>query len=120
MKTNLKYVVLMGALLFGFFAVVPPQAFAGAKEDAASTADGVVNLNTATEDELSSLPGVGPSKASAVVSWRKKHGAFKEVAELTKVKGFGHKTLGRLKPNLTVSGPTTFHGKVTQARTAKE
>jgi competence protein ComEA len=77
----------------------------------ASTGSGVMNINTATEDELTLLPGVGPAKAASIVSWRKKHGAFKKIDELVRVKGFGRKSFMRLKPFLAVSGTTTFHGK---------
>jgi competence ComEA-like helix-hairpin-helix protein len=69
---------------------------------------GSLNLNAATEEELMRLPGVGPSKAEAVVTWRKKYGSFKRVEDLAKVKGFGAKTLRRLKPFLSVSGATTY------------
>jgi comEA protein len=72
---------------------------------------GVVNLNTASEDELGLLPGVGPSKAQAITAYRKKNGPFKKVDDLNKVKGFGFKTLKKLKPYLTVSGATTYKGK---------
>ncbi len=74
-------------------------------------ANGVVNLNTATESELQLLPGVGPSKAAAVVAYRKKYGSFKKVEDLSKVKGFSYKTLKKLKPYLALSGATTYKGK---------
>ena len=76
------------------------------KQDSA----GVVNLNTAGEIELSLLPGVGPAKAQAIVEWRRKHGTFKKVDDLTRVKGFGRKTFLRLRPYLSVTGPTTYKG----------
>src|SRR5262245_2984768 len=71
---------------------------------------GVVNLNTAGESELARLPGVGPAKAQAILAWRKKHGSFKKVDDLTRVKGFGRKTLLRLRPYLAVTGQTTYRG----------
>src|SRR5436309_1749236 len=58
---------------------------------------GKLNLNTATEDQLVMLPGVGPSKAERVVTWRQKHGVFKRVADLRHVKGFGYKTIKKLE-----------------------
>ena len=82
---------------------------AAAEERAAGT--GVVNLNTAGEAELGLLPGVGPIKAKAILEWRRKHGAFKRVDDLTRVKGFGRKTFLRLKAYLSVSGQTTFRGR---------
>jgi competence protein ComEA len=72
---------------------------------------GVVNINTASEDELTRLPGVGPSKATAIVAFRTRHGKFARIDDLGRVKGFGRKSLLRLKPNLTVEGPTTLAPK---------
>jgi competence protein ComEA len=72
------------------------------------TVSGRLNLNTATEDQLVLLPGVGPSKAERVVTWRTKHGAFKRVADLRHVKGFGYKTLKKLEPYLDVKGDNTL------------
>ena len=69
---------------------------------------GKLNLNTATEDQLVLLPGVGPSKAERVVTWRAKHGAFKRVADLRHVKGFGYKTIKKLEPYLDVKGENTL------------
>ena len=87
-------------------APAPPPETAPAPEGT-----GVVNLNTAGEPELTLLPGVGPSKAQAILAWRRKYGTFKKVDDLTKVKGFGRKTFLKLKPFLALSGPTTFKGK---------
>jgi competence protein ComEA len=72
---------------------------------------GKLNLNTATEEQLQMLPGVGPSKAERVLAWRKKNGAFKRVADLRKVKGFGYKTLKKLEAFLDVKGDTTLAPK---------
>jgi len=66
---------------------------------------GSVNLNAATPAELEELPGVGPSKAEAIVAFRKARGGFKKVEDLMKVRGIGRKTFLKLKPYLTVSGP---------------
>ena len=50
---------------------------------------GVVNLNTATADELQLLPGIGAARAQAVIDLRKQRGGFKSVEELKDVKGIG-------------------------------
>jgi competence protein ComEA len=71
---------------------------------------GKLNLNTATVDELMLLPGVGPGKAELIVAFRGKHGPFKRIADLRKVKGFGYKTLKKLEPFLDVKGTTTLAG----------
>jgi len=69
---------------------------------------GKLNLNTASEEQLTLLPGVGPAKAERIVAWRKKNGTFKRVADLRKVKGFGYKTLKKLEPFLDIQGETTL------------
>ncbi|HTJ42720.1 MAG TPA: helix-hairpin-helix domain-containing protein [Kofleriaceae bacterium] len=74
----------------------------------AKTVSGKLNLNTATADQLVLLPGVGPTKADRIVDWRTKHGAFKRVADLRHVKGFGFKTLKKLEPYLDVKGENTL------------
>jgi len=70
----------------------------------AGFASAVVDLNAATPAELDALKGVGPSKAKAIIDYRDKNGPFKSVDELAKVKGFGAKTVDKLRPELTVGG----------------
>lgn len=92
-----------------------PASATTASAATAKAAEGVVNLNAASEDELGFLPGVGPSKAKAIVEHRRTH-PFHKVEELTKVKGIGKKTFGRLRPYLTVAGPTTLTQEVKMHR----
>lgn len=66
-----------------------------------------VNINTATQDELDAVKGIGPGKAKAIVDYRTKNGPFKSVDELKNVKGFGDKTLAKLRPELSVSGASS-------------
>jgi competence protein ComEA len=68
--------------------------------------DGVVNLNTAPAELLSLLPGVGPAKAGAIVTYRTQR-PFRTVDELVRIKGIGRKMVRRLRPHLAVAGPTT-------------
>ncbi len=68
---------------------------------------GVVNVNSATADELTLLPGVGPAKAQAILEHRKAHGAFKRIEDLGEVKGIGDKALERMRPHVTLDGKTT-------------
>lgn len=68
---------------------------------------GVVNLNEAAPEQLALLPGVGPSRAAAIVNFRKQH-PFKHLEDLQRIKGIGKKTFVRLRPLLSLSGPTTL------------
>ena len=62
-----------------------------------------INLNTATIDQLTTLPGVGRKTAELIIEYRTKTGGFKKIEELMNVKGIGEKTFLKLKP--LVSAP---------------
>lgn len=79
--------------------------FYGLATLAASLSAAAVNINTASESELTALPGVGPAKAKAIVEYRKQHGSFKSVEELKNVKGIGEGILAKLKDEATVAAP---------------
>ena len=62
-----------------------------------------VNINTADADTLSSeLSGVGLSKAEAIVAYREQHGPYKQVEDLTNVKGIGIATIEKNKTKITL------------------
>ncbi len=82
-------------------------AFPAFADDGTSGLTGVVNVNTATVEELQLLPGIGEARAQAVVALRKQHGGFKSVNDLLLVKGIGETGLDRLRPHVTVTGKTT-------------
>jgi len=68
---------------------------------------GVVNLNTASIEELKLLPGVGEARAEAIVTLRNELGGFTTVDELMVVKGLGPNLMKRLRPHVTLEGETT-------------
>ncbi len=74
---------------------------------AAESFRGTVNINTATAEQLEMLPGIGESRAQAVVAERKRSGGFKRVDDLLAVKGIGEASLDKLRPYLTLDGKTT-------------
>lgn len=63
----------------------------------------LIDVNTATADELTQLPGIGPVKAQAIVAHRQDKGAFATVEDLLDVKGIGPATLNKVKSYVTVS-----------------
>ena len=80
-----------------------PGVVQGGEESLQRTEEGKINLNTATVQQLVSLPGIGEKKAQAIVEYRTIHGPFRNKDELMKVKGIGPKTFERLKDLVTIS-----------------
>jgi len=65
-----------------------------------------INLNTATSDDLSSLPGIGPHIADEVILFRKTRGTFSKIEDLKAVNGIGEKRLKKIKKYLTLTTVT--------------
>jgi competence protein ComEA len=57
-----------------------------------------ISLSRATQEQLDSLPGVGPALAARIIDWRSAHGGFSSVSQLDQVSGIGVKLLAGLKP----------------------
>ena len=66
----------------------------------------VVNINTATKEELTSLKGVGDKRAKEIIDYRTKNGPFKTVDDLEKVPGIGPGIMKQIRSELTTSGKT--------------
>jgi competence protein ComEA len=81
---------------------VPPPAGAAAATGVGSAAGGLVNLNTASADQLEALPGIGPALAGRIVAWREQNGRFTSVDELQEVSGIGPATFAELADLVTV------------------
>jgi competence protein ComEA len=64
----------------------------------------VVNVNTATTAQFEALPGIGPSMAQRIVSYREKNGPFKKLEDLMNIQGIGEKSFLKLRPFLTIGG----------------
>lgn len=61
-----------------------------------------LNINTASELELTALSGIGESKALRIIEWRERNGGFKSTAELAQVNGIGKATVAKLESSITV------------------
>ena len=89
-------VALGSASVFGMQAKAAPA-------KAAASASAPLNLNTASAEQLETLPGIGAATAKRIVEHRQKNGSFKKVEELMNIKGIGEKSFLKLKPLVTVA-----------------
>ena len=90
--------MIAGALALMFVACLSAgAAFAAGKPLPA----GKVNVNTASVEQLSTLPGVGPKLAARILEYRQKSGGFKTAQELLNVRGIGEKNLQKLQAYVT-------------------
>lgn len=83
-------------------AAAAPPASAAVGPAGGGQAGGQVNINTASQAELETLPGVGPVLAGRILTWRTENGAFLTVDDLQEVQGIGAKVLANLRPHVTV------------------
>ena len=77
---------------------------AGSTGNAGSTGStqSLVNINTAGEDALCTLPGIGPSKARAIIGYREEHGSFKDIREIMNVSGIGENLFKQIEDLICV------------------
>lgn len=68
----------------------------------ASSAGNRININTATAEELATLPRIGPALAQRIIEYRETHGGFQTIEELLEVRGIGEATLEQLQDLITV------------------
>jgi competence protein ComEA len=80
----------------------PPTAPDPSGQSGGSVPVALVDLNTADQTALETLPGVGPVTAAAILQWRTEHGAFTSVDELLEVSGIGDATLAEIAPHVTL------------------
>ncbi len=64
--------------------------------------DGKVNLNTATKEELQTLPGIGEAKAQSIVAWREEHGSFTQIEDIMKIEGIKEGVFSKIKDSVKV------------------
>ena len=62
----------------------------------------LININTAAESELDSLPGIGPSRAKDIIKYRETNGGFKSIEEIKNIKGIGASSFEKLKDLITI------------------
>jgi len=97
MKAHLTKGAALGVILT-LFVLSFSWSYAGAEKPAGSR----ININTASQAELESLPRIGPKVAQQIIDFRTKNGNFKKIEEIMKVKGIGEKLFNQLKDLITV------------------
>jgi competence protein ComEA len=97
---NLRRMRLAWAIVLCVGLVVAPLTALAQQGSAPSNEK--VNLNTATLEQLQTLPGVGPAIAKSIVEYRTKVGKFSKIEDILNVKGIGEKKFQRMKDRLTI------------------
>ena len=64
--------------------------------------EGKININTASESELDSLPGIGKSRAESIIKYREEKGGFKSIEEIKNINGIGDAAFEKLKEKITI------------------
>ena len=95
------------ALIVALSFHAPVEAQAALTEESAASTEGVINIQTASAEELQRLPGIGPSKAEAIIAQRTR-APFRRIEDILRVRGIGRATFRRLRPHLSVAGPSTL------------
>jgi len=93
--------LLVVALAASAAPIVAAQA-EGKAQPAAGVSAKVVDLNTASAEELATVPGIGPALAQRIIEFREKEGRFQRIEDLMKVKGIGEKSFQKLRTHFKV------------------
>lgn len=101
MNPTLRRITAFLLLTLALSAAAPTRSAAAPAAGSTAT-ETKININTASAEELTALPGIGPSYAQRIVEHREKNGPFKKVEDLLNVRGIGEKTFEKIRDRLTV------------------
>ena len=87
-------------IVFALTDNMPPTVQAGGTPG--QTADGLININTATSEQLQTLSGIGPARADAIIRHREARGGFGSIEEIMNVSGIGESIFGNIRDRITV------------------
>ena len=94
-------------LLLSISNLTPPLTHAEAIENSSRNAASVINVNTASAEEIAAVPGLGEKKSLAIVKFREKNGPLARIEDLKKVNGIGDILFDKVRPYITVKSDTT-------------
>lgn len=77
-----------------------------------ATAEQKLDINTASVEQLQTLPGIGSVIAQNIVNYRQTHGAFEKIEDIMKIKGIGQKKFEKIKDLITVKKEKTVNFKI--------
>jgi competence protein ComEA len=107
---TMRRVKFGAALVLAVLLAAPMIAAGQASAPAKATPSAVININSATADQLDALPGIGAKLAARIVDYRQKNGGFKKLEDLMNVQGIGEKNFLKLKPLITLGQPKAEKG----------
>ena len=95
-------------LVDGEMLYVPTKEEAATRQNSETTSDandtnGKINLNTATKDQLMEIPGIGESKANAIIAYREEHGGFSSIEEVMNIEGIKEGVFSKMKEYIVVN-----------------
>lgn len=101
-------------LLLSISTIQPYIAKAEVTETVSRSEISVVNINSASADEMASVPGLGEKKSQAIVKFREKHGPFARLEDLKKVDGIGDKLFEKIRQYVTVKADSAIKAQKKQ------
>ncbi|MBN2242892.1 MAG: helix-hairpin-helix domain-containing protein [Acidobacteria bacterium] len=93
-------IMLLFVLIFGL--AIGPVSLPAQQSGRDAVSVEKINLNTATAEQLETLPGIGPASAKNILEYRSKVGKFNRIEEIINIKGIGEKKFQKIKDRLTV------------------
>lgn len=97
-----QFVVNLAQKVHDEMTIIIPSLEEDSPESYPLTTSQKVNLNMATQEELETLNGIGPSKAEAIINYREEYGHFQSIEDLLNVSGIGEKTLDNIRDDIQV------------------